>query len=70
MPCNIMAAATGIANKTTPIKIMPPAMPRIPEMNDVTRTARATPARTRTGLIGWLFAIAWMTDGRYRPTKP
>ena len=39
MPCNIIAAGKGNSANNTPIRIMPPAMPRMPKMNEVTSTA-------------------------------
>ena len=34
-PCNIMASGTGMSASRTPIRIMPPAIPKIPDRNDV-----------------------------------
>ena len=36
MPCSIIAAGSDRSASSTPMRIMPPAIPRIPEMKDVT----------------------------------
>src|SRR5689334_12914999 len=40
-PCSTIAAATGISANKIPNRIMPPAMPKMPETNDVASTAAA-----------------------------
>src|SRR3954471_15839990 len=47
MPCSIMAAGSGRSASSAPIRILPPAMPRMPEMNDVTRVDSARTEKTR-----------------------
>ena len=41
MPCSIIAAGSGSSASSTPIRIMPPAMPRMPEMKEVTSEVTA-----------------------------
>src|SRR5262245_25578358 len=43
-PCSTMAAASGMIASRMPSRIMPPAMPNIPEMKDVDTTATASVA--------------------------
>ena len=40
-PCSIIAAGTGISASRIPMRIMPPAIPRMPEMNEVTTAETA-----------------------------
>jgi hypothetical protein len=47
MPCNIIAADKGNKASKMPIKIIPPAMPRMPEMNEVISAANAIEIKTR-----------------------
>ena len=42
VPCRTMAAETGRNAISTPIRIIPPAMPKTPEINDVPNTDSAT----------------------------
>src|SRR5215210_5512169 len=51
MPCSIMAAGTGSNASSTPIRIIPPAIPRMPEMNDVMTTLTEIAAREKTEII-------------------
>ena len=46
VPNSIMAGATSRKISSTPSRMMPPAMPKMPEMKDVTRMVTATMART------------------------
>jgi hypothetical protein len=50
-PWNTMATGTGIKSSRKPISSMPPAMPKIPEMKEVTTAATASAARIGRGSI-------------------
>src|SRR5688572_27702986 len=51
MPCSIIAAGSGRNARSTPIRIMPPAMPRMPEMNAVTSVEAARTENTSAVLM-------------------
>src|SRR5689334_1477649 len=55
-PCSIIAAGTGMSASSTPMRIMPPAIPRMPEMNEVARPETARMA-TRSGVLISLGAV-------------
>lgn len=58
-PCNIIAAGTGKKASKTPIKIIPPAMPRMPEMKEVMTTDMAMMTKARVeGISAFLCCVA------------
>src|SRR3954467_6274767 len=67
MPCNIMAAGTvtpGTASRM-PMRIIPPAIPRMPEMNDVTSALTARIAmKSAAGISAHRAFRAQPRDGR------
>jgi hypothetical protein len=51
-PNRTIAGATSMKSNSSPSRSMPPAMPKMPEMNDVTTTAIATTANRWGASIG------------------
>ena len=51
-PCITMAVCTGTTNSKKPISSMPPAMPKMPEMNEVAVTTTASAASIGRENIG------------------
>ena len=54
-----MAAAKGIMASRIPIRIMPPAMPKMPERKEVDRTAAASAAANGRLIMGGLGKVRW-----------
>jgi hypothetical protein len=50
VPNSIMAGATSRKSSSTPSRMIPPAMPKIPEMKEVTRMVAPTMARTAAAI--------------------
>src|SRR3954470_20935641 len=62
MPCRSIAAGSGRSASSTPIRIMPPAIPRMPEMNEVTSVLNASTEKTRAADMARHSAFgAWLS---------
>ena len=67
-PCSIIASGTGISASSTPIRIMPPAMPKMPDRNDVPTMTRQR-MEMSSGLMACLRALSMIPLRRRRQTE-
>src|SRR5690242_1273719 len=70
IPCSSIAAGTVRLASSTPMRIMPPAIPRIPEMNEVTRVAKPRVAMMGSVMVGYCPVpgpSGWTISPRIRP---